>query len=118
MDSYWTTDTSYDIPIEYIGLRPGEKMFEELIIKGENINESPHEKIMILKKEIKNGWNQTLAESEKVVKSSKSFNLTAVWRIGWIESFNLKALCLIFSFVWRRLPRTSHHAIISRLISK
>ena len=63
-----------DIPIEYIGLRPGEKMFEELIIKGENINESPHEKIMILKKEIKNGWNQTLAESEKVVKSSKSFN--------------------------------------------
>ena len=63
-----------DVPIEYIGLRPGEKMFEELITKGENITDSPHEKIMILKNEIKHGWNQTLAESEKVVTSSKSFN--------------------------------------------
>ena len=50
-----------DIPIEYIGLRPGEKMFEELITKGENITDSPHEKIMILKNEIKHGWNQTLS---------------------------------------------------------
>ena len=63
-----------DIPIEYIGLRPGEKMFEELITKGENITDSPHEKIMILKNEMKHGWNQTLAESEKVVTSAKSFN--------------------------------------------
>ena len=63
-----------DIPIEYIGLRPGEKMFEELITKGENITDSPHEKIMILKNESKHGWNQTLAESEKVVASSKSYN--------------------------------------------
>ena len=63
-----------DIPIEYIGLRPGEKMYEELITKGENITDSPHEKIMILKKESKQGWNQTLAESEKVVASSKSYN--------------------------------------------
>ncbi len=63
-----------DIPIKYIGLRPGEKMFEELITRGENITDSPHEKIMILKNEIKHGWNQTLAESEKVVDSSKSFN--------------------------------------------
>ena len=38
-----------DIPIDYIGLRPGEKMYEELITKGESITDSPHEKIMILK---------------------------------------------------------------------
>ena len=63
-----------DIPIEYIGLRPGEKMYEELITKGENITDSPHEKIMILKNEIKHGWSQTLAESEKVVLSSKTYN--------------------------------------------
>ncbi len=63
-----------DIPIEYIGLRPGEKMFEELITKGENITDSPHEKIMILKNKIKHGWNQTLAESEKIVKASRSYN--------------------------------------------
>ncbi len=63
-----------DIPIEYIGLRPGEKMYEELITKGENITDSPHEKIMILKNKSKNGWSQTLAESEKVVLSAKSYN--------------------------------------------
>ena len=67
-----------DIPIDYIGLRPGEKMFEELITKGENITDSPHEKIMILKNEVKHGWNRTLAESEKVVASSKSYNADLV----------------------------------------
>ena len=63
-----------DIPIEYIGLRPGEKMFEELITKGENITDSPHEKIMILKNPISYGWNKILAETEKIVEISKSFD--------------------------------------------
>jgi FlaA1/EpsC-like NDP-sugar epimerase len=38
-----------DIKIEYIGLRPGEKLYEELIIEGENIVPTRHEKIMVLK---------------------------------------------------------------------
>ena len=38
-----------DIQIEYIGLRPGEKLFEELITEGENILPTRHEKIMVLK---------------------------------------------------------------------
>ena len=38
-----------DIKIEYIGLRPGEKLFEELITEGENIVPTHHEKIMVLK---------------------------------------------------------------------
>jgi FlaA1/EpsC-like NDP-sugar epimerase len=38
-----------DIKIEYIGLRPGEKLFEELITEGENIMPTRHEKIMVLK---------------------------------------------------------------------
>ena len=63
-----------DIPIDYIGLRPGEKMFEELMIKGENITDSPHQKIMILKNEVKHGWNKTLAESENIVEISKSYD--------------------------------------------
>ena len=49
-------------------------MFEELITKGENITDSPHEKIMILKNELKHGWNRTLAESEKVIASSRLYN--------------------------------------------
>jgi FlaA1/EpsC-like NDP-sugar epimerase len=38
-----------DIKVEYIGLRPGEKLYEELITEGENIVPTRHEKIMVLK---------------------------------------------------------------------
>ena len=38
-----------DIKIEYIGLRPGEKLYEELITEGENIMPTRHEKIMVLR---------------------------------------------------------------------
>ena len=38
-----------DIEIKYIGLRPGEKLFEELITEGEGIQETEHENIMVLK---------------------------------------------------------------------
>jgi len=38
-----------DIKIEYIGLRPGEKLYEELIIEGEGVIPTVHEKIMVLK---------------------------------------------------------------------
>jgi len=38
-----------DIEIEYIGLRPGEKLYEELIVEGENTLPTSHEKIMVLK---------------------------------------------------------------------
>lgn len=37
-----------DIKIEYIGLRPGEKLYEELITEGEDIVPTEHKKIMVL----------------------------------------------------------------------
>ncbi|MCB2218687.1 MAG: polysaccharide biosynthesis protein [Desulfobulbaceae bacterium] len=37
-----------DIPIIYTGLRPGEKLYEELIIEGEGIIPTEHKKIMVL----------------------------------------------------------------------
>jgi FlaA1/EpsC-like NDP-sugar epimerase len=38
-----------DIPIVYTGLRPGEKLFEELQTKEEDLIATNHKKIMILK---------------------------------------------------------------------
>ena len=38
-----------EIKIKYIGLRPGEKLYEELITEGEGIVPTHHEKIMVLR---------------------------------------------------------------------
>jgi FlaA1/EpsC-like NDP-sugar epimerase len=38
-----------DIPIQFIGLRPGEKLYEELITEGEGIVPTNHEKILVLR---------------------------------------------------------------------
>lgn len=45
-----------DIKIVYTGLRPGEKLYEELITHGEGIAPTTHEKIMVLRRsEMTNG---------------------------------------------------------------
>jgi len=44
-----------DIEIKFIGLRPGEKLYEELITEGEGIVPSAHEKIFVLRGE--NNYN-------------------------------------------------------------
>jgi FlaA1/EpsC-like NDP-sugar epimerase len=38
-----------DIKIDYVGLRPGEKLYEELITEGEGILPTSHERILVLK---------------------------------------------------------------------
>ena len=37
-----------DIEIKYTGLRPGEKLYEELLSKKENTKETPHEKLSLI----------------------------------------------------------------------
>jgi len=44
-----------DIEIVFTGLRPGEKLYEELITRGEGIVQTTHEKIMVLKPD--GNWN-------------------------------------------------------------
>jgi FlaA1/EpsC-like NDP-sugar epimerase len=49
-----------DIGIDYIGLRPGEKLYEELITEGEGVLPTPHEKILVLE-----GNNCNLTDLER-----------------------------------------------------
>ena len=60
-----------DIKIEYIGLRPGEKLYEELITEGEGIVPTSHKKIMALHGESCNfaSLNGTI---EKLIQSSRN----------------------------------------------
>jgi FlaA1/EpsC-like NDP-sugar epimerase len=44
-----------DIEIVYTGLRPGEKLYEELITEGEGIVQTSHKKIMVLRPD--KNWN-------------------------------------------------------------
>jgi len=37
-----------DIPIQFVGLRPGEKMYEELYLDEESLDKTAHEKIFTL----------------------------------------------------------------------
>ncbi len=51
-----------DIKIQFTGLRPGEKLYEELITEGEGIVPTKHEKIMVL-----HGESQTRQELEELL---------------------------------------------------
>ena len=64
-----------DIKIEYTGLRPGEKLYEELITKGENIIATQHNDIMVLN----NDEHNTLEEMNKhIIKLSNIAQQTDV----------------------------------------
>jgi FlaA1/EpsC-like NDP-sugar epimerase len=69
-----------DIKIEYIGLRPGEKLYEELITEGENVVPTGHRKIMVLSGEIceqdrLNGDIDRLIKAAKAQDAEKIRNL-------------------------------------------
>ena len=62
-----------DIEIRYIGLRPGEKLFEELLLSGEGIQPTRHKKIHIaLSHNVNlNTLNNQIARLEKVSQSEE-----------------------------------------------
>ena len=67
-----------DIGIEYIGMRPGEKMFEELQTHEENIIDTGHDKILVLKNGQGNNWNSLLNNVSTIVKSARSYSYSQV----------------------------------------
>jgi FlaA1/EpsC-like NDP-sugar epimerase len=51
-----------DIDVEIVGLRPGEKLHEDLVVDGEETSNSAHEKILTAQPRLPGGW-----EREKVL---------------------------------------------------
>ena len=58
-----------DVAIEFIGVRPGEKLHEELWGEGETVGDTPHPKILaVTRPSIDAGWlDDELAELERLV---------------------------------------------------
>jgi FlaA1/EpsC-like NDP-sugar epimerase len=47
-----------DIDIEIVGLRPGEKLHEDLVVEGEEVTPSPHERILTAHPQLPDGWER------------------------------------------------------------
>jgi len=66
-----------DIEIKFTGLRPGEKLFEELSIKGEDMQETRHPKIGI-RKNIQNDRERLRAKIEELIALAKDGEHTLI----------------------------------------
>jgi FlaA1/EpsC-like NDP-sugar epimerase len=66
-----------DIEIKYVGLRPGEKMYEELYSNNEVVELTSHNKIMIVKQKKDNACNvfDEMVELEKIVENGEMHQL-------------------------------------------
>jgi FlaA1/EpsC-like NDP-sugar epimerase len=57
-----------DIQVEFTGLRPGEKLFEELMLDGEAYNKTPHPKILVGK--VKKHSSEAVATQLELLRSA------------------------------------------------
>ncbi|MDE7147606.1 MAG: polysaccharide biosynthesis protein, partial [Duncaniella sp.] len=69
----------FDVKIEYCGLRPGEKLYEELLTEKEQVMPSLHPKIKIAKVEPSDNRRVT-AQVNELLATAHTFNATATVR--------------------------------------
>ncbi len=69
-----------DISIDYIGSRPGEKMYEELKSNSESMVETIHDKIFMLKNEKNISWPQMIDIASEIIRSTKSYNFNDIYK--------------------------------------
>lgn len=50
-----------DVKIELTGLREGEKLNEDLVVDGEEVQKSPHDHILVAHPRLPNGWDSDRA---------------------------------------------------------
>jgi FlaA1/EpsC-like NDP-sugar epimerase len=68
-----------DIPIEFIGVRPGEKLHEELWGDGESVGATPHPKILaVTRPAVDAAWlEEELGELERLVRDGETLELVS-----------------------------------------
>jgi FlaA1/EpsC-like NDP-sugar epimerase len=78
-----------DIEIKYIGLREGEKMYEELFNEGESCKPSDHPLIeyAIGTHEIKDKWEKSLDDIEAIIRRGDSGALLKYFKMV-VENYN------------------------------
>ena len=73
----------HDIEVEFTGLRPGEKLYEELYGEGEQQRQTAHAKILVAQGKQPDLFqvNQDLRQLEKIVDLSPDFIRNAVRKV-------------------------------------
>lgn len=71
-------DPDSEIKIEFTGLRPGEKLYEELITEGEGITPTRHEKIMILRQQNDADSGELYREMETLISLARNYDAAAI----------------------------------------
>ena len=66
-----------DIEIQFTGLRPGEKLYEELLIEGEGVQPTSHEKIMVARATVVDR-ERLLAQLEELYLLQRAIDLPGV----------------------------------------
>jgi len=67
-----------DIEIVFTGLRPGEKLYEELITEGEGIVPTRHEKIMVLQANECDNSDILSAQLDELLRVADTFDIPAI----------------------------------------
>jgi len=67
-----------DILIEYTGIRPGEKLVEELISDSEEVEQTEHPKIMVLRSHDKYEWRLIKQSVKELISISQSYDEEAI----------------------------------------
>jgi FlaA1/EpsC-like NDP-sugar epimerase len=67
-----------DIEIVFTGLRPGEKLYEELITEGEGINPTRHEKIMVLTPDQSSNHDRLSDQTDELIRIADTFDIPAI----------------------------------------
>lgn len=77
-----------EIKIEYIGLRPGEKLYEELLADDEHTMPTHHEKLRIaLARSVDNIWVKKLLKWIEVSQSANEGQIKSELKF-WVEEYN------------------------------
>ncbi len=82
-DELGPAEDDWDIEVVFSGVRPGEKLFEELFLEGENHRRTNHEKILVaLNGEATNSLNQNLdAQVDQLIELAQSGDEAGVRRM-------------------------------------
>jgi len=76
---FWGYEPGIDIEIKYTGLRPGEKLHEELITEGEGIIRTEHDQIMVLNGKL-NNRDKLLKQLDELLAVADGYDPRAIKR--------------------------------------